>query len=368
VCDPALPSMCGFQNQLSLSPYSAPSALQCSVTPGDLLGTCRLPPNTHGDACAVDSECASQHCLKEVGLCKGVDPGQECTPGYPSPCGSFAGVSYFCNAAPGSKGTCVPVALGGQSCSGLSSSCQRGFYCAKQAVASPLGTCVAPFSVATGQTTTIGPFMCATANAVLIQPGPTDRDSLYLCVDTNATSIAVGTECDAGAAPAPGFECVCAQDGRTRLRTVNRLGLGVRAGVWQALHTCMVQSTNILGDSCEFMSQDMYNVRYGSCVYYACYPYFQQLVSVTGGRVFTAPLSQFEPLAQCEVAAIAQYYSDVAAAPCVTLPGMSGWTCFKLSCECRSGTGVEAAACTRDVGRMACQPSLSPPLPSPPIP
>lgn len=118
--------------------------------------------------------------------------------------------------------------------------------------------------------------MCAAANAVIVQLGVTDRDSLYLCTDPNATAVAVGSPCDASAVPAPGYECICAADSVTRLRTIGRLGLGARSGVWESLYSCLMRATNIIGDPCEFSSQDLYHVRYGSCAYYACYPYYQQ--------------------------------------------------------------------------------------------
>ena len=63
----------------------------------------------------------------------------------------------------------------------------------------------------------------------------------------------------------------------------------------------LLQATNVMGDRCEFDSSDMERVRYGSCVYYACYPYYLQLVNATGGRFFRDPFSQFQPFAQCEI-------------------------------------------------------------------
>jgi hypothetical protein len=366
-CDPAQPWQCTYRNQLAISPYSAPSVLQCvtatGAVKGDRDGTCRLPPNNHGDACNVNNECASGNCLKELKLCRGVMPGGACVPGNPNQCGTFAGVSYFCQPNPDSirGGLCAPRVRQGRLCQ-FASQCARGMYCSRPFPKYPSGTCMAPFSVATGQTTTIGPFMCATANAVLIQRGSTSSTSLYMCADANATAALVGQPCappsssaggSAAVAPLPpGFECVCAQDGVSRLRPVSRLGLGARAGVWQALHTCMVQSTNIMGEPCEFGSEDMTNVRIGSCVYYACYPYFQQLVNASGSLVYLPPLVQFEPLAQCEVSSVTRYYSDVFSAPCASLSGMESWRCSVLS-------GVRA--------RAACVPvhttTHAPPLP-----
>ena len=48
---------------------------------------------------------------------------------------------------------------------------------------------------------------------------------------------------------------------------------------------------------------DMDRVRYGSCVYYACYPQYLALVNATGGRYFRDPLAQFSPYAVCETMA-----------------------------------------------------------------
>ena len=56
-----------------------------------------------------------------------------------------------------------------------------------------------------------------------------------------------------------------------------------------------------MGDSCQFDYGDMVNVRYGSCVYYACYPFYLRLVNVTGGRYFVPPLNAFAKYAQCEI-------------------------------------------------------------------
>jgi hypothetical protein len=339
-CDPTQPWQCAFRNQLSLSPYDGPSVLQCVMATGamkgDRTGTCRLRPQNHGDACNVNSECSSNNCLKELKLCRGVMPGGTCVPGNPNQCGTFGGVSYFCQPNPNSikGGTCAPRVRQGRLCQ-FASQCSRGTYCSRPYPKFPSGTCMAPFSVATGQTTTIGPFMCATANALVIEQGATAGSTLYQCVDANSTFALVGTPCVSvdrgGAAPPAGFECLCAQDGQTRLRPAGRLGLGARTEVWKSLHACLLQSSNIMGEPCEFGSEDMTSIRHGSCVYYACYPYFQQLVNATGRVVFTSPLVQFEPLSQCEVSSVSRYYLDVFKAPCVSLSGMESWRCSVLS-------------------------------------
>lgn len=98
-----------------------------------------------------------------------------------------------------------------------------------------------------------------------------------------------------------------------------------------------------MGTPCEFDSTDMERVRYGSCVYYGCYPYYLQLVNVTGGRTFREPLSQFEPNAMCEEASVKRYYDNVANTPCITLPNLENWKCAKLAVRRRAKGGE----CTR---------------------
>ena len=68
-------------------------------------------------------------------------------------------------------------------------------------------------------------------------------------------------------------------------------------------------------------------MRYGSCVYYACYPQYLALVNATGGRVFRDPLKQFEPFAQCELDAAEAYYKAVAATPCLRIRQLGNWRC-----------------------------------------
>lgn len=58
-CDPSKKWTCVYRDQLALTPYAAPSTLQCLVdkaAPQGFDGVCRLRPNVHGDACHVNGE------------------------------------------------------------------------------------------------------------------------------------------------------------------------------------------------------------------------------------------------------------------------------------------------------------------------
>ena len=146
---------CAFSNPLALTPQTPPAALQCARSPGNTLGQCRLQPNNHGDACNVDAECASNHCLKEVRLCKGIDEGEACTPGlYPDTCGS----AHFCAPTPDtlSGGICQKSVSPGFLCP-TSTSCTMGYFCTSTNGNAP--RCIAPLSVPVGLNTTTGPYM-----------------------------------------------------------------------------------------------------------------------------------------------------------------------------------------------------------------
>lgn len=314
---------CVFNNPLALSPRSPPSALQClRSADGDTRGTCRIGPNKHGDACNQPGECASGNCIKELRICKGIDEGETCEPTFPDPCQP----DHFCLPGATGVGRCQKVASPGRNCF-HSEGCARGFYCAGQDTTSR--KCVAPFSVPDGTNTTVGPYMCASANAVLVQRSPSSPgDNIFTCIASNSTRV--GELCSANVAPPSGYECVCSRkDGVSalRLRTVDKLGLGGRSAVWRDLFTCLMTATSIMGDACEFDSEDLEIVRYGSCAYYACYPRYLKLVNATGGREFTPPLDMFEPFAQCEWDAAKDYYKRVASTECLSLPYMENWRC-----------------------------------------
>lgn len=314
---------CVFNDPLRLSPKDKPSALQCvRAYQTDSAGTCRVGPNKHGDACKQDGECASGNCESQIGLCKGIDEGELCTPGYPDPCGS----NHYCAPTMGSgKAVCQKSVSAGRSCK-YSAACERGFYCAGSTWDER--KCTKPFSIASGLNTTIGPYMCESANAIIVTQMANPADSIYTCVDANSTLI--GTPCDSTKRAPLGYDCKCSSDGESRLVTKGLLGLGSRAQVWKDLFTCLNTATGIMGDLCEFDSLDMERVRYGSCGYYSCYPYYLKLVNNTGGRVFTPEFSRFVPYADCEVEAAKTYYDKVMNTECLSLPGLDNWKCAKL--------------------------------------
>jgi hypothetical protein len=315
---------CVFNNPLSLSPRDPPSALQCirSQDGDGQAGTCRTGPNKHGDACNQDGECASNHCIRELRICKGVDEGEICEPTLPDPCQP----GHFCNPVDNTAGTgrCAKVVSAGRTCT-YSEGCERGFFCAGQDKMSR--KCIPPFSVPDYVNTTIGAWMCASANAVQVAPATTFTDAIFTCMPNNGSRV--GEICNPAQGAPPGFECVCSSTGggTFRLRTIEGLGLGARSTVWRELFTCLMKAEGITGELCEFDSEDMTIVRYGSCPYYSCYPQLLRLVNVTGGRFFAAPLDQFMPFAQCEWDAAKAYYTKVLSTECLTLPLLENWRC-----------------------------------------
>jgi hypothetical protein len=312
---------CVYNNPLALSPRAAPSALQCvRAFDTDAVGTCRIGPNKHGDACNQNAECASKNCIKELRTCKGIDEGEHCEPGLPDPCQP----GHYClpDSNGGSTGRCAKVISPASKCI-YSEACDRGFYCAGPSLGER--KCLPPFSVPDYSNTTIGPFMCASANAVLVYAQRSESESIYSCRPTN-TSL-VGLPCNPAVISPPGHECKCSFAGEYRLRTINALGIGSRSVVWKELHDCLITSTGITGELCEFDSADLEYVRYGSCSYYQCYPQYRRLVNVTGGRIFNPPLLQFETFANCELDAAKDYYKNVLTTECLTLPLLENWKC-----------------------------------------
>lgn len=312
---------CVYNNPLALGPRTS-SALRCTrAFPTDTAGTCRIGPNKHGDGCNQNGECASGVCLKELKVCKGIEEGETCEPDFPDPCQP----GMYCRPeALGVVGTCSKVSTASKSCVS-SEGCARGFYCAGLTPSGPK-KCVAPFSTPDGSNITIGPWMCASANAVVVSQGLSEIDSIYQCRAVNDTTL-VNKPCNSRLAPPLGYECACSTTGGYRLRTVRSLGLGARVTVWNNLFNCLNTATSIMGELCEYDSVDLYNVRYGSCAYYACYPQYLKLVNVTGSLVFNDPFKQFQDFAECEIDAAKTYYTAVAGTQCISLPGMDNWRC-----------------------------------------
>lgn len=71
--------------------------------------------------------------------------------------------------------------------------------------------------------------------------------------------------------------------------------------------------------------------------------------------MYKPPLVQFEPLAQCEVNAIAQYYASVSAAPCIALSGIASWKCRSLAGKGRLTRRSTALLCSYSPPRACPQ-------------
>ena len=72
-------------------------------------------------------------------------------------------------------------------------------------------------------------------------------------------------------------------------------------------------------------------MRYGSCVFYACYPAYIKLMNSTGGRFYSPPLQQFTPSAPCENAPLSSFYAALMFTPCITIPNLESWKCASLN-------------------------------------
>ena len=326
---------CTYQNTLAMNPRMPPSYLTCmtatSVNGGEQTpgapGQCRLGPQKHGDGCSNSVECASNNCVKETKVCKGVAPYGSCDPSGPvDPCSP----GYYCmKSASGSQ--CVPSVPLGSMC--LSpSACATGAFCAS---VNGQSVCTAMFSVPTGSNTTIGPYMCATGNALVVSLGASSATNTYLCgeatefakLTTNAGST-TPLPCESYKPLSPGLACTCANDNQYRLTTIGGVGFGARTQTWSDLYACLQTSRGTTGDLCQYDAIDMERVRYGSCAYYACYPQYLKLATVTGARYLQPPLSYFDTSADCEKAAATAYFSNVASTPCIRLAGLETWLCY----------------------------------------
>ena len=119
---------------------------------------------------------------------------------------------------------------------------------------------------------------------------------LFKCVDPALVAGQTGVECDP-ARPLPtgsdGYECACAASGKTLLRPIGGYGLGFNSKAYSDLTTCFASAETPNLMPCSYDYTDFERMRYGSCVFYACYPYYQRLMNGTGGRWYAPPLSQF---------------------------------------------------------------------------
>ena len=85
-----------------------------------------------------------------------------------------------------------------------------------------------------------------------------------------------------------------------------------------------------MGTPCLYDYTDFSQMRYGSCVFYACYPAYIALMTSTGGRFYAPPLQQFTPSAPCEAAPLQSFYASLYNAPCITIPNLESWKCAAL--------------------------------------
>ena len=84
-------------------------------------------------------------------------------------------------------------------------------------------------------------------------------------------------------------------------------------------------------------------MRYGSCVFYSCYPAYIALMNSTGGRFYAPPLQQFTPSAPCEAGPLQRFYAALWGTPCVTVPSLESWKCASLNPPSLSVAGTQAA-------------------------
>jgi hypothetical protein len=201
--------------------------------------------------------------------------------------------------------------------------------------------------------------MCKSGTAVRVATGTSASagDDIFRCMDSANVTAFVGTECDPATAVLPaGFECACASDSKSRVRTLGGFGTGSRSTAFAELSVCLANAVNPIGKPCLYDYGDMVNIRYGasesnhatrsrrvyaqfnppprpastragSCGYYSCYPQYQALANSTGGRFYTAPLSQFSPAAPCENTALQTFYGALMGAACIAIPNMDSWKC-----------------------------------------
>lgn len=308
---------CQFDNPLAMSPRALPNSLRCtSSTDGP--GLCLLGPQKHGDGCNEEQECASGNCVKALRICKGVELGDPCAPGFPDPCAPGTYCELFSGNALG--GRCISVMSANRPCTSVSS-CARGTFCSGASFDAQI--CIPPFSLPAGANSTLGPYMCESANALQVSVNP----PVFQCTPAEPVLAMVGQPCDTRNPLPAGYECKCARQGMTLVRSVGGFGLSARAAVWKDLHKCLMKATDPMGKPCSFDVGDLDTMRYGSCGFYGCYPLYVKLVELTGSRFFKDPLLGWEPTAQCEVDAATKYFERMVSTPCIQIPNMEAWKC-----------------------------------------
>ena len=294
-CTPGKEMQCVYYNPLAGDPYAL-SQMQCVYSPGGIYDyTCRLGPNKAGDACFLNAECASGVCSSrgdgEGGVgsntCVGITEGGKCTPptaNFPDACSS----GLFCDP---DASLCKPVAKTGSPCK-ATAGCERGSVCATDGdpTTTDTSTCRAYMSMAPGTVNSVGNFLCASGTGLQVKVTPNPQ---YLCVTPDSTLALTGKDCDPASATQPGMECACAGSGKYLTRPRAGLGLGFNSQPYVDLNKCLLGATSPNNQLCNYDYTDFQKMRYGSCVFYACYPYYMALMNNTGGKWYAPPLQQF---------------------------------------------------------------------------
>jgi hypothetical protein len=120
-------------------------------------------------------------------------------------------------------------------------------------------------------------------------------------------------------------------------------GIGSRATAYQDLYKCLKSAKTPQGTPCLYDFTDFERMRYGSCVFYACYPAYIALMNSTGGRFYAPPLLQFSTAAACEAPSIKRFYESLYNTPCITIPNLDSWKCALLNPGSLSVAATQAA-------------------------
>lgn len=118
---------------------------------------------------------------------------------------------------------------------------------------------------------------------------------------------------------------------RSRARARAGYGIGSRTTAYQDLYKCLKSAKTPQNTPCLYDYTDFERMRYGSCVFYACYPAYIALMNSTGGRFYAPPLLQFSTAAACEAPTIKSFYESLYSTPCITIPNLDSWKCALLN-------------------------------------
>ena len=133
-----------------------------------------------------------------------------------------------------------------------------------------------------------------------------------------------------------------APTGTPPTHTLPGYGIGSRSSAYQDLYKCLKDAQTPLNKPCLYDYQDFERMRYGSCVFYACYPAYIALMNSTGGRFFAPPLQQFSAAATCEAPTITNFYAALYNTPCITIPNLESWKCASMFPQSLSVAATQA--------------------------